>query len=53
LRKILSRGVKMDVRCKKFIALFLVFSLVMLSTNLYVKDRRVEAKDQKALASLD
>ena len=30
----------MKVRGKKFISLFLVFSLVMLSTNLYAKERR-------------
>ena len=30
----------MKVRGKKFISLFIIFSLVMLSTNLYAKERR-------------
>ena len=30
----------MNPNCRKFISLFLIFSLVMLSTNLYAKERR-------------
>ena len=43
----------MNPTSKKFISLFLALSLMMLSANLYAKERRVEAKDPKALTSLD